>query len=64
MDSQRENSGRGGAMAVANSLGSLSYRSWSSSSLLENSDFIYLREQTLGLSSDNMCCLDSHIILG
>lgn len=31
--------------------------------MAENSDFIYLREQTWGLSSEDICCLNLHKII-
>lgn len=31
--------------------------------MAENSDVIYLREQTWGLSSEDMYCLNLHIII-
>lgn len=31
--------------------------------MAENSDFIYWREQTWGLSSEDMCCLNLYIII-
>lgn len=31
--------------------------------MAENSDFIHLREQMWGLTSEDMCCLNPHIII-